>query len=89
MRQREAWGESELLSWWPHSPPDGRPALCVQGVGGGRDCTSPGQGCRDQIRTPAKGKRGRKDVYKSPRGEKAREAAPGLENNGYLTSVGH
>lgn len=69
MRQKEARGAMEAASWWwLQGPRIGGPR--GQGVGGGRGSSSPSQGCRDQIRTPAKGKRGRKDVYKSPRGRK-------------------
>lgn len=48
-----------------------------QGVGGGR-ASSGGQGCRDQIRTPAKGKQGKERRLLSPGGE-SQGGCPRLE----------
>lgn len=57
MKQREAWGVPAPPGW-------------LQGPGcGWRKRQQPGQGCRDQIRMVAKGRRGRKDIYTPPRGE--------------------
>lgn len=65
------------------------PRSAAQGVGEGRGRSGPGPGLRGQISSPAKGKQGKERRLQIPRGKKASEAAPALENNGYLTSVGH
>lgn len=88
MRQKEARGAMEAASWWwLQGPRIGGAAWA--GRGWRKRQQQPGPGLQGPDKDACQRKAGKERRLQIPPGEKAGEAAPGPENNGYLTSVGH
>lgn len=82
---RDMEAESERGGWLCTAPASAGGAGC----GWRKRQHQLGPGLQGPDKDACQRKAGEGKTFTNPWGEKAREAAPGPENNGYLTSVGH